>query len=53
MKKLIAVACAGAVVFATTAAAQDTIKIALVHGISGSSYEVFSRQTHTGFMMGL
>lgn len=33
--------------------AADPIKIALVHGISGSTYEVFSKQTHTGFQMGL
>ena len=53
MKRLLTLACAGMVATATSAAAQDSIKIALVHGISGSSYEVFSRQTHTGFMMGL
>jgi len=38
---------------ATTALAEDSIKIALVHGMSGSSFEVFSKQTHTGFEMGL
>ncbi|WP_375174696.1 substrate-binding domain-containing protein [Pseudooceanicola sp.] len=38
---------------ATTAMAEDPIKIALVHGMSGSSFEVFSKQTHTGFEMGL
>jgi len=53
MKRLLTLACASLVAFASTAAAQDPVKIALVHGISGSSYEVFSRQTHTGFMMGL
>lgn len=53
MKRLLTLACVGAVAFATSAVAQDPIKIALVHGISGSSYEVFSRQTHTGFQMGL
>ncbi|VAW22767.1 Benzoate transport, extracellular ligand-binding receptor [hydrothermal vent metagenome] len=53
MKGLLILACAGLVAFATSAAAQDPIKIALVHGLSGSSYEVFSRQTQTGFMMGL
>lgn len=38
---------------ATAAMAEDPIKIALVHGMSGSSFEVFSKQTHTGFEMGL
>lgn len=38
---------------ATAAWADDPIKIALVHGLSGSSFEVFSKQTHTGFEMGL
>lgn len=38
---------------AVPAAAEDPIKIALVHGISGSTFEVFSKQTHTGFQMGL
>lgn len=33
--------------------AEDPIKIALVHGTSGSSFEVFSKQTHTGFEMGI
>jgi len=59
MKGLLTLACAGLVAFAAPAVAGDTIKagepikIALVHGISGSSYQVFSRQTQTGFMMGL
>lgn len=53
MKRIFTLACTGLIAFATTATAQEPIKIALVHGISGSSYEVFSRQTHTGFMMGL
>jgi branched-chain amino acid transport system substrate-binding protein len=38
---------------ATAVWAEDPIKIALVHGTSGSSFEVFSKQTHTGFEMGL
>lgn len=33
--------------------AGDPVKIALVHGLSGSTFEVFSKQTHTGFQMGL
>ncbi len=34
-------------------AAEDPIKIALVHGLSGSTFEVFSKQSHTGFLLGL
>jgi branched-chain amino acid transport system substrate-binding protein len=34
-------------------AQDDTVKIALVHGTSGSSYEVYSKQTSTGFALGL
>ncbi len=55
MKKLFAaMAIAGAALAAPMAAAQDgPAKIALVHGLSGSPLEVYSKQTHTGFMMGL
>ncbi|MVO18407.1 substrate-binding domain-containing protein [Parasedimentitalea huanghaiensis] len=42
-----------AIAISGAAYAEDPIKIALVHGISGSTYEVFSKQTHTGFQMGL
>ncbi len=35
------------------ASAQETIKIALVHGLSGSSFEAFSKQAQTGFELGL
>ncbi|KAE9630604.1 ABC transporter permease [Parasedimentitalea maritima] len=42
-----------AIAVSGAAYAADPIKIALVHGISGSTYEVFSKQTHTGFQMGL
>lgn len=44
-----------AVTVALTGAAYaaDPIKIALVHGLSGSTFEVFSKQTQTGFEMGL
>lgn len=40
---------------AVPAAAQhdDPIKIALVHGLSGSALEAFSKQTQTGFEMGI
>lgn len=34
------------------AAAQD-IKIAIVHGTSGHPFQIFSKQTQTGFMLGL
>lgn len=35
------------------AADGDPVKIALIHGMSGSSFEVFSKQMHTGFEMGI
>jgi branched-chain amino acid transport system substrate-binding protein len=41
------------VAMAGTALAQDPIKIALVHGLSGSAFEVFSKQAHTGFELGV
>ena len=47
---------AGAVIgLAATSAvqAQDPIKIALIHGLSGSSFEAFSKQAQTGFEMGI
>lgn len=34
-------------------AQEDPIKIALVHGLSGSTFEAFSKQAQTGFEMGL
>jgi len=34
-------------------AADDTAKIALVHGISGHTFEVFSKQSQTGFELGI
>ncbi|WP_163846790.1 substrate-binding domain-containing protein [Pseudooceanicola aestuarii] len=33
--------------------AQDPIKIALIHGMSGSAFEAFSKQSQTGFELGL
>ncbi len=57
MKKLIsALAVATALVAGafTVATAQDgPVKIAIVHGLSGSPLEAFSKQTSTGFNMGL
>ncbi|MCB1329477.1 MAG: ABC transporter substrate-binding protein, partial [Maritimibacter sp.] len=38
---------------AQAALAEDPIKIALVHGTSGNALEAFSRQTQTGFELGL
>ena len=41
--------------FAVPAVAQDgdPVKIALIHGMSGSALEAFSKQTQTGFEMGI
>lgn len=44
---IVALAMAGA------AYAADPIKIALVHGMSGSSFKAFSEQSNTGFQLGL
>lgn len=38
---------------ALPAFAEDPVKIALVHGVSGHAFEVFSKQTQTGFELGL
>ena len=51
---LAALALTGAMLGAPLAAAQDgSAKIALIHGLSGSPLEAYSKQTHTGFEMGL
>jgi len=51
---LAALALTGAMLAAPLAAAQDgPAKIALIHGLSGSPLEAYSKQTHTGFEMGL
>lgn len=50
---LSAAAIAGAALVGAATAQEDPVKIALVHGLSGSTFEVFSKQTHTGFRMGL
>lgn len=44
---------AGVATFAGAAWAEDPIKIALIHGLSGSSFEAFSKQAQTGFELGL
>lgn len=47
-------AAAAAVGFAGTGAqAADPIKIAIIHGISGHPFQIFSKQAQTGFMLGL
>ncbi|MGI3167041.1 substrate-binding domain-containing protein [Pseudooceanicola sp. 200-1SW] len=38
---------------AGAAQAQEPVKIALVHGMSGSSFEAFSKQSQTGFELGI
>ncbi len=43
----------GAFAFPSAALAQETAKIALVHGLSGSPLEVFSKQITTGFNLGV
>lgn len=55
MRKLLAaLAISGAMLAAPHSAAQDgPAKIALIHGISGSPLEAYSKQTHTGFELGL
>jgi branched-chain amino acid transport system substrate-binding protein len=55
MKRLLfALATAGLILAAGPALAQDgPAKIALIHGLSGSPLEAYSKQTHTGFEMGL
>ncbi|MEX3316679.1 substrate-binding domain-containing protein [Sulfitobacter sp. PS-8MA] len=49
----IAAVTASVATFASAAWAEDPIKIALVHGISGSSFEAFSKQAQTGFELGI
>ncbi len=39
--------------FAAPAMAEDPVKIALVHGISGHAFEAFSKQAQTGFELGI
>ena len=55
MRKLFAaLAAASALLAFQPASAQDgPAKIALIHGLSGSPLEAYSKQTHTGFEMGL
>lgn len=48
-----ALSLAGALTGFAAKAADDPVKIALIHGLSGSTFEVFSKQSHTGFKLGL
>ena len=51
--KTILVALAFSTALSGVAFAQDAARIALLHGLSGSPLEAYSKQTHTGFEMGL
>lgn len=56
MKKLLASIGVAAVLAASATGAsraEDPVKIAIVHGLSGSPLEAFSKQTSTGFNLGL
>lgn len=56
MKKLLAaLGFAGAMLAAQPAVTQEEgpVKIALIHGLSGSPLEAYSKQMHTGFEMGI
>ena len=54
MRKLLAaLAMASALMGAPAMAQEDTVRIALLHGLSGSPLEAYSKQTHVGFEMGL
>ncbi len=55
MRRLLtALAAASALLVAQPVLAQDgPAKIALIHGLSGSPLDAYSKQTHTGFEMGL
>jgi branched-chain amino acid transport system substrate-binding protein len=53
MMKTILAALAISTALSGAAFAQDAARIALLHGLSGSPLEAYSKQTHTGFEMGL
>jgi branched-chain amino acid transport system substrate-binding protein len=54
MKTLFAALAAATALMGTHALAQeDPVKIALLHGLSGSPLEAYSKQTHAGFQLGL
>lgn len=53
MKKWFAALALSCAVIMPAGAQEDPIKIALLHGLSGSPLEAYSKQTQTGFEMGL
>lgn len=55
MKRLLAAFAVTTAVFGPLSAfaQEDTVRIALLHGLSGSPLEAYSKQTHIGFEMGL
>jgi branched-chain amino acid transport system substrate-binding protein len=55
MNKILAALAAGVMALAsqTVSAQEGPAKIALIHGLSGSPLEAYSKQTQTGFEMGL
>jgi branched-chain amino acid transport system substrate-binding protein len=54
MKKLFAALAVATALMGVPALAQDgPVKIALLHGLSGSPLEAYSKQTHAGFELGL
>src|SRR5690606_32372140 len=55
MKKLMAALAAVTALSAPMAvhAQDDAVRIALLHGLSGSPLEAYSKQTHAGFQLGL
>lgn len=53
MKKIIAALAMSCAVIMPAAAQDGPVKIALLHGLTGSPLEAYSKQTQTGFEMGL
>ncbi|NDR58870.1 substrate-binding domain-containing protein [Aliiruegeria sabulilitoris] len=53
LRAILAGAAALGMSMAGAAFAEEPVKIALVHGISGHSFEVFSKQAQTGFELGI
>ncbi len=53
MKKWFAALALSCAVILPAGAQDDPVKIALLHGLSGSPLEAYSKQTQTGFEMGL
>ncbi|MDV7142389.1 substrate-binding domain-containing protein [Tropicimonas sp. TH_r6] len=53
LRTVLAGAAALGLSMASAVFAQEPVKIALIHGISGHSFEVFSKQAQTGFELGI